>query len=80
MSFLKPNTTDYLFLPGVFMLISTIICSYFYIFEQNWFYTLLYNDFTGFGYLAYLLGIFVLLCDIAFNKAKITKEIIDFLA
>lgn len=76
-SFLKPKATEHLFLPAILILISTVICSYFYIFEQNWFYTIIYNSYTGFGYMAYLGMVFAILCDIIFNKAKITTEIIN---
>jgi len=76
-SFFKPKAIRHLFLPGILMMISTIICSYFYIFEQNWFYTIIYNDYTGLGFLAYLILVFAILCDIAFNKAKITTEILN---
>ena len=79
-SFLKPKATEHLFLPGILLFLSTAISSYFYIFEQNWFYTILYNNYTGFGYLAYLLVVFTILCDIIFNKARITTEIINVLA
>jgi len=79
-SFLKPKATEHLFLPGALLLLSTAICSYFYLFEQNWFYTILYNDYTGFGYLAYLVVVFAVLCDIVFNKARVTTEIINALA
>jgi len=78
-SFLKPKATQHLFLPATLMLVSTIICSYFYIFEQNWFNTIIYNSYTGFGYLAYLTIVFAILCDIVFNKAKVTTEIINLL-
>jgi hypothetical protein len=76
-SFLKPLAIKHLFLPGGLMLSSTIICSYFYIFEQNWFYTIIYNDYTGFGYIAYLIFVFAILCDVVFNKARVTTEIIN---
>ena len=79
-SFLKPSATEHLFLPGALLLLSTIICSYFYLLEQNWFYTILFNDYTGFGYLVYLLVVFAILCDIVFNKARVTTEIINALA
>lgn len=78
-SFMKPRATNHLFLPGSLMLLSTAICSYFYLLEQNWFYTILYNDYTGFGYLAYLLVVFAFLCDIVFNKAKVVTEMINLL-
>lgn len=76
-SFLKPKATEHLFLPSILMLISTVVCSYFYLFEQNWFYTIVYNTYTGFGYLAYLTIVFAILWDIVFNKAKIVTEIIN---
>lgn len=76
-SFLKPRAIRHLFLPGGLMLGSTVICSYFYIFNQNWFYTIIYNDYTGFAYIGYLAFVFVVLCDIIFNKARVTTEIIN---
>lgn len=79
-SFFKPQAIRHLFLPGILMMISTIICSYFYLFEQNWFYTIIYNDYTGVGYLAYLVTVFAILSDIAFNKARITSEILNAIA
>lgn len=79
-SFGKPQASEHLFLPSTLMLVSTGICSYFYLFKQNWFYTILYNDYVGFGYLAYLLIVFAFLYDIVFNKARVTTEIINLLA
>ena len=76
-SFLKPHAINHLFLPSTLMLVSTIICSYFYIFEQNWFYTIIYNDYTGFGYIGYLAFVFAILCDIVFNKGRVTTEILN---
>ncbi len=76
-SFLKPRAVKHLFLPAILLSISTIICSYFYIFEQNWLYTIIYNDYLGFGYLVYLGALFLILSDIVFNKAAITTEIIN---
>jgi hypothetical protein len=76
-SFMKPLAIKQLFLPGGLMLVSTAICSYFYIFEQNWFYTIIYNDYTGFGYIGYLLFVFAILCDIVFNKARVTTEVLN---
>jgi len=78
-SFLRPKTIDHLFLPALLMLVSTIVCAYFYLFEQNWFYTIIYNNYTGFGYIAYLVIVFAILCDIVFNKAKVTTKVINWL-
>lgn len=76
-SFMKPLAIKHLFLPGGLMLVSTVICSYFYLFEQNWFYTIIYNNYTGYSFIGYLAFVFVILCDIVFNKARITTTIIN---
>ena len=76
----KPKYEKILFWLSGFMLLSTLICSYFYIFNQNWFFTLIFNDFLGFGYLVYLLTLFGFFVDIGFNKARITDIIMNAIA
>jgi lipid-A-disaccharide synthase-like uncharacterized protein len=76
-SFLKSKAISHLFLPSAFLLVSTIAASAIYVFGQDWFYTILYNDYMGFGYLAYIGVIFGFLMDVAFNKARVTTEIIN---
>jgi len=76
-SFLKPQAITHLFLPGVLLAVSTLICSYFYIFEQNWLLTIIHSSYLGFAYLAWLGVVFVLLCDIVFNRARITTAILN---
>lgn len=78
-SFFKPKAIIHLFFPGILLVTSTVICSYFYIFEQNWFFTITYSSYLGWGYLAYLGLVFAFLCDIAFNKARVTTELINAL-
>lgn len=77
LSFIKPEAIKHLFLPAALMFISTIVCAYFYLFEQNWFFTILYGSYTGFAYLAYLALVFATLCDIALNRARVTRAILD---
>lgn len=76
-SFTKPQAISHLLFPSILMVISTAICSYFYLFEQNWFYTIIYNDYTGFAFVGYLIFVFAFLCDIAFNRAKVTTQVIN---
>lgn len=77
LSLLKPKAIAHLFLPGVLLLVSTIASSAIYIFGQDWFYTILYNNYMGFGYLAYISVIFGFLMDVALNKAKVTTKVIN---
>lgn len=79
-SFLKPSNVQHLFLPGTLLALATMIAASLYIFGQDWFYTILYNDYMGFGYLVYVGVIFGILMDISLNKAKVTTEIINGIA
>jgi hypothetical protein len=76
-SFLKPGAVAHLFLPAILLVISTLTCSYFYVFEQNWLFTIIYNDYLGYGYLGYVGVLFLFLCDIVFNHARVTTQIIN---
>ncbi|TGD71317.1 hypothetical protein E4634_18775 [Mangrovimicrobium sediminis] len=76
-SLARREAVAHLFLPGIFLLISTVAASAIYILGQDWFYTILYNDYMGFWYLAYVGAIFGLLMDVFFNRARVTTEIIN---
>lgn len=77
LAFLKPRAAMQLYLPATFLIVSAVVCSSIYLFGQNWFFTILYNDYVGFGYVAYVAVLFSFLCDIAFNHARVTTEIVN---
>lgn len=79
LAWIKPQASIQLTLPGLLLLTSTVISAIMYVFGQNWFFTLLHNDFVGFGYLAYALVLFAFLCDIALNKARGTSLIVSII-
>lgn len=67
-------------LPSAFVLLSAAtVTAYLYLFNQNWLHTLVFSDFVGFAYIGYLGGVFALLCDIIFNRARVTVEILNSL-
>ena len=80
LSFLKPQAIAHLFLPGMLLLFSTLVSVSIYVFGQDWFYTILYNDYMGFTYLIYIAVIFAILSDIAFNRARVITEILNTVA
>jgi hypothetical protein len=79
LAWFKPNASLHLYLPGGVLWISTLASAALYLFGQNWFFTLLHNDFMGFAYLGYALGIFVVLCDIAFWHARMLRMIVSII-
>lgn len=80
LSFLKPQAIAHLFLPGLLLLFATLASLSIYVFGQNWFYSILYNDYMGFTYLVYISVIFAILMDVALNRARVVTEIMNSMA
>jgi len=78
-SFLRPEHTRALFVPGILLVISTLACAYLYVFEQNWLLTLIHGDYLGLAYAGYLGVAFLFLCDIWLNEARVTMAITRFI-
>ena len=74
-SFFKPQAIRHLFLPGMLLFTATLISSGFYVFEQNWLLTIIYNNYWGYTYLGFVGIVFAFLCDIVFNECRVTTEI-----
>ena len=80
LSIAKPGHVRQLFVPGVLLGVAAATGSVIYLFGQNWFFTLLYGDFVGWAYVAWLLLIFGFFCDIVLFKARVTTRIVDALS
>lgn len=74
-SFARPRAIDHLVFPGVLLGVAVVVSSYCYVFEQNWFFTILYSDYFGLGYLAFLTLVFGLLLDIFLNRGRVTTHL-----
>ncbi|NZA25038.1 hypothetical protein H0E84_01440 [Luteimonas sp. SJ-92] len=68
---LRPAATAQLLLPLGLLLVATLVGSWFYLFRQDWFFTIVHNDYVGFGYSIYLFVVALLLGDVAFNRARL---------
>lgn len=75
LSFARPRTIDHLVIPGTLLAVSVFVCSYCYVFEQNWFFTIIYVDYAGFAYLGLLTCVFVMLLDIFLNRGRIVVRL-----
>lgn len=79
-SLLKPRALLQLYVPGLLLFVATLVASAVYLFGQDWFYTILYNDYMGVAYLGYLAAIFGLLLDVILNRARVTTELVNAIA
>jgi hypothetical protein len=74
-SFAKPAAARHLLFPGALLLVATLFCAWLYVFSQNWLLTIIHGDYVGWAYAGYLGVVFLFLCDIAFNRGRVTTEI-----
>jgi len=67
-------------LPSALVLFAAAsITIYLYLFNQNWLHTLVFSDYVGFAYIGYLAAVFALLCDIIFNRGRVTARLLSLL-
>lgn len=72
-SLLKPDAVRELFVPGVLLCVSTLLCACLYVFEQDWLLNMIHGSYVGKIYAVYLGLVFVFLCDIVLNRGRITR-------
>lgn len=77
--FVKRQAGLHLLPAALVLLLAASLTAYLYLFNQNWLHTLVFSDFVGLAYLAYLGGVFAFLCDIIFNRARVTVEVLNAL-
>lgn len=72
-SFIQPGKQRHLMAPSVLLIMTTVACTAIYVFGQNWFHTIIFNNYTGYGYIAYMAVIFAFLSDILLNMGRLTN-------
>lgn len=48
-----------------------------YLFGQDWLHTILFADYVGLGYAAYMAAVASLLADVVFNRARVTTRLVN---
>lgn len=76
-TFLKQGAGRHLILPALVLVGASTITGYLYLFNQNWLHTILYSEYVGFAYILYLALVFAFLCDISFNRARVTTQLLS---
>lgn len=74
---LRKRANLQLILPALMVLGAVGIVGFLYVFEQNWLHTIVFGDYIGLGYFAYLGIAVAFLSDILFNHANITTAIFN---
>lgn len=76
LSLIKTEHEKALMVAGGLVTCGTLVSIGIYLFNQNWFHALLFNDYMGWGYLVYVATITGFLADVVFNKGKISMEVV----
>jgi hypothetical protein len=74
-SFAKPGAARHLFVPGLLLVASSLLCTFLYVFEQNWLLTIVEGSYVGYAYAAWLCSAYLFLCDIALNRGRVTTAL-----
>lgn len=74
---LKPRADWHLLPAALVLLVAASVTAYLYLFNQNWLHTLVFSDYVGFGYVGYLAAAFAFLCDVLFNRGRVTAEVLN---
>lgn len=75
-AFLKQGAGRHLVPPALVLVVASTVTGYLYLFNQNWLHTILFSDYVGFTYILYLSVVFAFLCDISFNRARVTTQML----
>ncbi len=74
-TFAPKDRRGLVFYPAIILIIAVGISSSIYLFETDWFYTIIFQSYMGWGYGLILLVIFGFLVDILLNYARVTLKI-----
>jgi len=66
-----------LLLPAVVLVGAATIVASLYGFGQNWLHTILFSDYVGLAYFAYLGAAVAFLADVVFNRARISTRVVN---
>ncbi len=63
--------------PALALLAAASLTAGLYLFNQDWLHTIVFSDYVGASYIAYLAVVFVFLCDVLFNRARATTRLMN---
>ncbi|HSV48004.1 MAG TPA: hypothetical protein VLJ58_19590 [Ramlibacter sp.] len=76
-TFFRRRAALQLVLPAIVLVGATGISGALYLFNQNWVHTVIYGQYVGFAYAAYLVLAAVFLADVVFNRARVTTRLLN---
>lgn len=73
----RPGANVHLLPPALILVGAAAITAYLYLFQQDWLHTIVFGDYVGLGYFAYLGAATVLLADVVLNRARVATRLLN---
>ncbi len=64
---------------ALLVVVASALVSHAYLFKQDWLRTIVFAEWTGLWFVAYIAGVSLLLADLVFNGARITVQVLNAL-
>lgn len=74
---MRRNARLHLLPPAALLVCSAFVAGWFYLFEQDWLHAILFNDYVGVWYFAWVGAAFLFVCDVMFNRARVTAQVLN---
>lgn len=72
---LRGESSRPILLPAALLVVTVVLSSGLYLFNQDWFYAVLFQNYVGYGYAVGMAVIYALLVDIVMNRARVTRKV-----
>jgi hypothetical protein len=73
----RRNARLHLLPPALLLLGSAVVVGWFYLFEQDWLHTVLFSDYVGLAYFAWLAAPVLLIGDVVLNRGRISAHLLN---
>ncbi len=73
----RPRAGLQLALPAVVLIGAALLTTAAYLFNQNWLHTVIFSDYVGMAFMAYMAGVALMLSDLLFNRARVLTMLIN---
>ena len=73
----KRGAGMFLIAPAIVLVVAASLTGYMYLFNQNWLHTIVFSNYLGLAYAGYMMIVFALLCDLLFNRARVTVTLLN---
>ena len=74
---LRPRASWHLLPAAVVLVLAAGVTAYLYLFNQNWLHTVVFSDYVGWAYFAYLGVAAGLLGDVVLNRGRIVGNVLS---